>query len=168
MRPAIRVAVLALMSVPVVAACDGAPGDLATAKPASGAQLQEFSRQWNEEMSLASAAPLLQKYCMNMSGAACAPDTAQRLQQYGFADGGPMADLGFAVVKMAADAKDGVADQKASDEDFVASCYKVILGREPDMGGFTHHVASLAGQGEEARRALALAFLRSPEFSAQK
>lgn len=168
MKPAVRVAVLAFVSIAALAACDGSSGELAQAKPAAGAQLQEYSRQWNDEIDLASAAPLLQKYCMNMSGAPCAPDTVERLQQYGFSDGGAMADLGYAFVRMAADAKDGVADQKASDQDFVSSSYRVMFGREPDAEGFAHHVASIAGQGEEARRALTVAFLRSPEFGSQK
>ena len=168
MRIAARYVAFAFLSVSSLAACDDPAKNVAAADPATGAQLQEFSRQWNDKVELSKAGPLLQKYCTNVSGAACAPDTVDRLKQYGFNDGATGVDLAYAFIAMAADAKDGVADQKSSDEDFVYSCYRVMLGREPDLEGSMHHVGGLKGKGGEARRALALAFLKSPEFNSQK
>jgi hypothetical protein len=168
MKIAARHLAFAFLSVSSLAACDDPATRVASAAPASGAQLQEFSRQWNDKVELSKAGPLLQKYCLNMSGTACAADTVDRLKQYGFNDGATGVDLAYAFIAMAADARDGSADQKSSDEDFVHSCYRVMLGREPDLEGSIHHVGGLKDKGEEARRALALAFLKSPEFNSQK
>jgi hypothetical protein len=168
MRQATRHTVLTILSVFTLAACNDPATSLADAQPAAGAQLQEFSRQWNDKVDLGRAAPLLQRYCVNMSGAPCAPDIIDRLRQYGFNDGAAGVDLAYAFIRMGADAKDGVADQKASDEDFVSSCYRVMFGREPDADGAAHHLGTIKEQGEGSRRALAMAFLRSPEFNSQK
>ena len=158
---------LLILSVSVLAACDDPAKAVAASEPATGGQLQEFSRQWNDKVELSKAGPLLQKYCTNMSGAACAPDAVGRLKHYGFSDGAAGVDLAYAFISMVADDKDGIADQKSSDQDFVHSCYRVMFGREPDPEGAAHHMAGLQGKGEEARRALALAFLKSPEFNSQ-
>ena len=168
MKPAVRYAALAIVSLSALAACDDPATKLAKAEPATGAQLQEFSRDWNDPVELGKNTPLLQRYCMNMNGAACAPDTIDRLKQSGFEDGQTGVDLAHAFVVMAADMKDGAADQKSSDEDFIHSCYRVMFGRDPDAEGAAHHLAAIAGQDEDARKALTMAFLKSPEFNSQK
>ena len=168
MRGAVSHTVLAFLSIAVLAACGEPAPNLSEAQPAAGPQLQEFARAWNDGVNLAAVTPLLQRYCMNMSGERCAPDTAERLGQYGFKDGGASIDLAYAFIGMAADMKDGVSDQTSSDEDFIASCYRVMFGREPDAEGAAHHLVTIGGKGVEARKGLVTAFLRSPEFVAQK
>jgi hypothetical protein len=167
MRQAISHSILALLSLSALAACGGPAQSLAESQPAAGEQLREFAKQWNDRVDLGRAGPLMQRYCVNMSGAPCAPDTIDRLKQYGFNDGAG-ADLAYTFIRMTADAKDGTADQNASDEDFIWACYRVMFGREPDAEGAAHHLAAIGGKGEEARKGLATAFLRAPEFSAQQ
>lgn len=167
MRPAVRYLVLTILSASALAACNDPAKSLAEAQPAAGSQLKEFSKQWNDKVDLTRATPLLQRYCANASGAPCAPNTIEQLRQYGLNDDSTGVDLAYTFVRMAADAKDGTADQKASDEDFVSSCYRVMFGREPDPEGAAHHLGSISGRGEEGRKALAMAFLRAPEFSSK-
>ena len=54
------------------------------------------------------------------------------------------------------------ADWELSPEDYVASLYRVILRREPDDGGFTHHIRELREHGDPTQTLGHL--LRSPEF----
>lgn len=166
MKRAISYAAVAMLSIFSIAACDNA-AKIPAAPPASGAQLHEFSRKWNDKVDLTRDAALLQRLCVNASGAPCAPDTATQLKKYGLTDESVTVDLAYAFVSMAADAKDGTIDQKASDENFVASCYRVMFGREADAEGAAHHLATISGKGEDVRKAVAASFLRSPEFNSQ-
>ncbi len=158
----------AMLSALLLVACGDPEAKLAAAEPASGEHLKEFARKWNDTADPAKDLALLQRFCMNASGAACAPGTIGRLKDYGLADASTGSDLAYALIAKTADEKDGTVDQKSSDEAFVWACYRVMFGREPDPEGATHHLAGLSGKGEEARKALALAFLRAPEFASQK
>lgn len=54
------------------------------------------------------------------------------------------------------------AEWELSPEDYVASLYRVILRREPDDGGFIHHINELRAHGDPTQTLGH--FLRSPEF----
>ena len=169
MKPATRYAVLAILSISALAACDNPAKKVAAAEPASADELREFSRNWNDPVDLNKDAPLLKKLCVNMSGADCPADALiDRLKQYGLQEGSTGVDLAYAFISMAADEKDGTVDQKSTDENFVSSSYRVMFGREPDAEGAAHHLGRITGQGEDVRKALAMDFLRSPEFNSQQ
>jgi hypothetical protein len=167
MKPSTRHAFLAALSLAALAACDDPAKKLAAAAPATGQQLQEFSRTWNDPIDLGRDVSLLQRFCMNESGATCQPNMVEQVKQYGLKEGSTTSDLAFAFITMVADRKDGTVDHNASDENFVHSCYRVMFGREPDAEGAAHHLGNIGGKGEDARRALAMDFLRSPEFNSQ-
>ena len=152
----------------LLAGCGDPAKDIAEAKPAAGSQMAAFSRESTHAIKLSRDGALLQRYCLNMTGAACPADILTRLGQYGFKDGGTGIDLGYAFTAMAADAKDGTSDQASSDEDYIAAIYRVMFARVPDPEGGAHHLGRIAGKGIEARKALVLDFLKSAEFTSQK
>ncbi|MDP3737175.1 MAG: DUF4214 domain-containing protein [Hyphomonadaceae bacterium] len=168
MKSLLSSAAMAAISILVLAGCGDPSKSLAEAQPATSSELVAFSRESTHAIKLSRDGALLQRYCLNMSGADCPPDTIQVLGQFGFNDGETGIDLAYAFVLMAADAKDGAADQKSSDEDFIAATYRVTLGREPDAEGAAHHLASIQGKDIDARKALVLTFLKSSEFTSQK
>lgn len=159
---------MAAISILALAGCGNPAQSIAQAKPATSSELVAFSRESTHAIKLSRDGALLQRYCWNMSDAACPADTVEVLNQFGFSDGETGVDLAYAFILMAADAKDGSADQKSSDEDFVAAAYRVTLGREPDAEGAVHHVAAINGKDIDARKSLVLNFLRSSEFTSQQ
>ena len=163
MKPRISAALAVALSGLSLAGCGDPEASLAEARPATGEELKKFSREINHQIKVGRDGALIQRLCKNMSNAPCPPDTIEKLKAFGFETGKTGVDLGYAFVLMAADAKDGVADQKSSDEDFVVAVYRVILGREPDPEGEAHHLRLLKDQGMD-RKAMVLGFLKSAEF----
>jgi hypothetical protein len=168
MKRVIRYAAVAILPICVLAACSDPAAKLAATQPATGEQLREFSRKWNDKVDVRKVAALLQRFCVNTSGAPCEPDTTDRLRRYGLTDDSIGIDLAHSFITMAADARDGTVDQNASDENYIYTSYRAMLGRDPDPEGAAHHLGTITGRGEEARKALATAFLKSPEFNSQK
>jgi hypothetical protein len=166
MKP-FHIALAALAALGALSSCGNAEVALSEAQPATGASLEKFSKEIHREAAIGTHAALVQRFCMNMSGAACPPDTPGRLSTYGFTDGQTGVDLGHAFVKMAADEKDGTPDQSSTDGDFIIAAYRVVLAREPDPGGAAHYAQFLAQPGENRRGEMMLVFLKSPEFLAK-
>jgi hypothetical protein len=166
-RTAVRYAAAAALCAGLLAGCGDPAKDLAKAEPAAGASLEEMSREIRHDAQISKVAALVQRFCRNMSGAACPPDTTERLKPYGFTDGNSGVALAHAFVKMAADAKDGVADQQSNDEDFISAAYRVAFAREPDPPGAQHYAVYLkkpAVGGVSRRDEMIVILIQSPEF----
>lgn len=151
---------LSALAAVLAAACS--EGEVGTGAPATGDAIDTYSRNITEGVRLGADADLVQLFCVNTTGAACPADIGDRLKAFGYTDGGTGVDLAYAFTLMAADAKDGQADQASSDEDYVAAAYRVALGREPDAGGAQTGLAFLKDTGE--RKTLLRSMLQSEEF----
>jgi hypothetical protein len=154
------------LSVVAVAATLSACGDpaqqLATAKPATGPALARYANNATDMVSLGSNGDLVQRFCVNQSGKACADDIADELKKVGFLGEGPANELGDAFARIEADRIDGTPDQKSSDEVYVTALYHIALGREPEAGGATGHINAI--KGGLGRPGLVRAFMESLEF----
>lgn len=155
----------AALAAGLLSACGDPSRELAEAKPATGASLEEHSRNISRSVQLGRDGDLVQRFCKNTTGAACPADIAGKLKAFGFADNQTGIDLAYAFVLMAADAKDGKPDLASSDEDYLAAAYRVALGREPDEGGATSNLAFIKEKGE--RKLMLRSLLESQEFKSQ-
>jgi len=158
----IRMFAYVLPAALLIAACGDSGKTLATAEPATGAVLANYSRNITRSFQLGKDASLVQLFCRNATGARCPADIADRLKTYGFVDNLDGVDLAHAFVAMAADAKDGSADKSSSDEDFLAAAYRVVLNREPDQGGATENLKYIKETSE--RKNMLRSMLESQEF----
>jgi len=149
-------------------ACSGkdASQRLAEATPAVGQDLEKYSRGITRSVQIGKDAALVQRFCKNTTGQACPPDIAEKLKPFGFVDGLTGVDLAYAFVAMTADAKDGVADQSSSDEDFLVASYRVVVAREPDQGGALSNLKYIKETGE--RKSMLRSMLESDEFKRQQ
>ena len=158
-----RVLMMAGIAVAMLGGCEDKPvQDLADARPATGEALDGYAKDATEIVSVGRNGDLVQRFCVNMSGAACPAGVAEQLKTAGFAGEGPANELGDAFTKLEADRLDGSADLKSSDEIYVKALYRVALAREPDAGGEASHVKFL--KGGNGRLGLVRAFMQSPEF----
>jgi len=135
---------------------------LTEATPATDSNLENYSRNITRSVQLGKDGSLVQLFCKNTTGGACPADIAEKLKAYGFVDNLTGVDLANAFAMMAADAKDGTADQSSSDEDFLAAAYRVALGREPDQDGALVNLKFIRDSGE--RKAMLRSLLESQEF----
>jgi hypothetical protein len=159
--------VLALAGALVLlAGCGGDPAEaVAKAEAAQGDALDTYARNIAETVDLAANPDLVQRFCRNGLGAACPEDITVKLGEYGYASGGTGVDLAHAFTVMVADQKDGNPDLSATDEDYLASAYRVALGRDPDTGGATDNLRFIQDTGN--RKAMLRTLLQSEEFKAQ-
>jgi hypothetical protein len=155
-----------LLAILLIAACSELTANLDDATAAAGEELDTYSRGITRPAQLGRDASLVQRFCVNMTKAVCAPDTAEKLKAYGFADNQTRVDLAYAFTMIAADAKDGTADQASSVEDFLSGAYLVILGREPDQDGASNHRKHINDAGD--RKTVLRTMLQSAEFKALK
>lgn len=155
-----------LMATPAVvflSACDGDPSaQLAAAPPATGAALAHYSENITHAVKLGANADLVQRFCKNMTGAACPPDIPASLSAAGFSGEGSGVVLASAFAKIEADKIDGKADQQSTAETYLRAAYKVVLAREPDEGGAQVNLKFLKDTGE--RDQLLRSMLQSAEF----
>lgn len=150
----------AAVALGLVAGCGDA--DVAPSAPATGDAVDQYSRNITEGVSLGNDAELVQLLCVNTTGAACPADIGETLKSFGYSDGGTGVDLAYAFTLMAADAKDGQADQASTDEDFLSAAYRVALAREPDAGGAQANLAFIKDTGQ--RKTMLRSLLESEEF----
>ncbi|MFT3722047.1 MAG: DUF4214 domain-containing protein [Hyphomonadaceae bacterium] len=154
---------MAMAAVALLGACDGnPPGNLGTASPATGAALAHYSENSTDAVKLGANADLVQRFCKNMTGAACPADIGEKLSAAGFKGEGSGVDLAAAFAKMEADKIDGQADLQSTAETYFQALYRVILAREPDQDGAAANLKFLKETGE--RNQLARAMMQSPEF----
>jgi len=160
--------IVGLLAAVLLAACGG-PVDtgaaIAKAEPATGAALENYSRNISEQVELAKDAPLVQLFCKQATGAACPADIEGRLAAYGYADKATGVDLANAFTGMLADSLDGNADRISTDEDFLAAAYRVVLARAPDLGGAQTNLKFIRETGQ--RQAMLRSMLESREFQAR-
>ncbi len=150
----------------VLSGCGGDPAlPLADTKPATGAALKEDSKNATEIVGLGRNADLVQRFCVNMTGAACPADIGGQLKTAGFLGEGPANELSDAFAMLEADRIDGAADLQSSDEIYVKALYRVALAREPDAGGESSNLEFL--NSSNGRPVLVRAFMRSQEFKGQ-
>ncbi len=148
-----------------VSAC-GDPAKLSDAGPASGAALAKYSNNATDMVSLAANGDLVQRFCVNQTGKACAANIADELKEFGFLGEGPANDLGNAFAAIEADRLDGTRDHQSTDEVYVRALYKTALAREPEAGA--EAAQSKVLKGGLGRNGLVRAFMESPEFKALK
>lgn len=153
---------IVIAAAATLSACGDPAQQLATAKPATGAALANYSKNATDNVSIGANADLVQRFCKNQSGKPCESSIAEDLKAAGFAGEGPANELGDAFTKIEADRIDGTPDQQSTNEVYVKALYHVMLGREPEAGAETGHSNALAqGLG---RPGLARAFMESLEF----
>jgi hypothetical protein len=153
-------------AVILLAGCGGDPAEaVAKAEAAQGEALDAYARNIAETVDLAANPDLVQRFCLNGLGAACPADITVRLGEFGYASGGTGVDLAHAFVVMVADQKDGNPDLTATDEDYLASAYRVALGRDPDASGAVDNLRFIQDTGN--RKAMLRSLLQSEEFKAQ-
>jgi hypothetical protein len=153
-------------AVILLAGCGGDPAEaVAKAEAAQGEALTEYARNIAETVDIAANPDLVQRFCRNGLGAACPEDITVRLGEFGYASGGTGVDLAHAFVVMVADQKDGNPDFTATDEDYLASAYRVALGRDPDASGAVDNLRFIQDTGN--RKAMLRSLLQSEEFKAQ-
>ena len=138
---------------------------VAKADAAQGEALEEYSKNIAETVDLAANPDLVQRFCKNGLGSVCPADITTQLGDYGYASGGTGVDLAHAFAVMVADKKDGDPDLTASDEDYLASAYRVALGREPDEAGAVDNLRFIADTGN--RKQMLRSLLQSEEFKNQ-
>lgn len=136
--------------------------EIAAATPATGEALTDYSESITKDVKLLANADLVQRFCHNMTGSACAPGIADQLKQAGFGGQGSGVELARAFVLIEADKRDGLADLGSSDETFWKAAYKVVLAREPDAEGAMANLSFIKNTGE--RQQMLRALLQSPEF----
>ncbi len=158
--------VCAFAFVALLGGCGDAREQLSTAQPASGPALADYSRNITRSVQIGKDASLVQLFCKNATGARCPENIADKLKAYGFTDNLDGVDLANAFVMMAADAKDGAADQSSTDEDYWAAAYRVVVAREPDQGGALTNLKYIKDTGE--RKNMLRSMLESEEFKNQR
>lgn len=158
-----RVLMAAGIAAALLGGCEDAPMQpLAEARPATGEALDGYAKDATEIVRLGHNGDLVQRFCVNMTGALCAEGMAEQLKTAGFSGEGPANELGDAFAKLEADRLDGSADLASTDEIYVKALYRVVLAREPDAGGEASNLKFLkSGNG---RVSLVRAFMQSPEF----
>jgi hypothetical protein len=150
----------------LLSGCGGDPAEaVAKAEAAQGEALTEYARNIAETVDIAANPDLVQRFCRNGLGAACPEGITDKLKEFGYASGGTGVDLAHAFVVMVADQKDGNPDLLVTDEDYLASAYRVALGRDPDTGGATDNLRFIQDTGN--RKAMLRTLLQSEEFKAQ-
>lgn len=150
----------------LLAGCGGDPAEaVAKAEAAQGDALDKYARNIAETVDIAASPDLVQRFCKNGLGAVCPQGITDKLTEYGYASGGTGVDLAHTFVLMVADQKDGNPDLLVTDEDYLASAYRVALGRDPDTGGATDNLRFIQDTGN--RKAMLRTLLQSEEFKAQ-
>jgi len=150
----------------LLAGCGGDPAEaVAKAAPAQGDALDEYARNIAETVDIAANPDLVQRFCKNGLGSVCPGDITVRLGEYGYASGGTGVDLAHAFAVMVADQKDGDPDLTATDEDYLASAYRVALGRDPDASGARDNLRFIQDTGN--RKQMLRSLLQSEEFRNQ-
>jgi len=155
--------ILAAASCLALVACDGDPtAQLASAQPATGDRLAQYSASITDIVKLGANADLVQRFCKNAFDAPCPADVATKLGEFGYASGSSGVDLADAFIVWVADEKDGNADLASSDEDYLWGAYKVALGREPNGDGSVSNLTFIQDGGD--RKAMLRSLLESNEF----
>ena len=150
----------------LLSGCGGDPEEaVAKAEAAQGEALTEYARNIAETVDIAANPDLVQRFCLNGLGAACPEGITSRLGEFGYAGGGTGVDLAHAFVVMVADQKDGNPDQLVTDEAYLASAYRVALGRDPDTSGAADNLRFIQDTGN--RKAMLRSLLQSEEFKKQ-
>lgn len=147
----------------VLAGCGPDPAEaVASAEAAKGDALGQYAKDIAETIDIAANPDLVQRFCKNGFGASCPADITVRLAEHGYASGGTGVDLAHAFVVMLADQKDGEPDLIATDEVYLASAYRVSLGRDPDQAGAVDNLRFIQDTGN--RKQMLRSLLQSEEF----
>ncbi len=157
---------VAVVAASTLTACGDPTQQLATAEPATGMALVRYANNATDVVGLGPNADLVQRFCLNQTGKACADDISEQLKKVGFAGEGAANDLGDAFAKIEADKIDGTPDQQSTDEVYIKALYHVVLAREPDDGGAKSHIKAL--QDGVGRTGIVRAFMESAEFRSLK
>jgi hypothetical protein len=152
----------------LMAACDVGDEPLAAVEPASGDALVDYSAKIRDGVRMGKDAALFQLFCKNLNGSPCPEDIGEKLKTYGYTNGKTGIELGYAFSMMGADQKDGAADGKSSDADFIDGAYKAVFGRAADPGGIATYSAVIQGGTIESRKVMVQTILQSPEFKTLK
>jgi hypothetical protein len=133
------------------------------AEAVAGDDLAKYSDHVKDKVELSKDSGLVQLFCLHSTGAKSSDGIESQLKEYGFDGRGATLDLASAMVKIYADAHDKSPDQYSSDEDYLAACYQVVLGRAPDQGGAKANL-ELVRQGNDMRRHVLRSLIESEEF----
>lgn len=158
----------AAMAAGLLASCGDGREKLAGAGAASGDVLVDYSAKVTHGVSLDKDAPFFQRFCMNMTGSLCPENIGDKLSKYGFSNGKTGIDLGYAFAQIAADEKDGSADAKSSDADFIEGAYKAAFGRSADPSGIETYSAVIKDGSVDSRKVMIRTLLQSREFKSLK
>lgn len=159
-------ATMVVFSGAMLSGCGGDPAkEIAKAEAAQGDALDEYARNIAETVDIAANPDLVQRFCKNGLGAACPADITVKLGEYGYASGGTGVDLAHAFAVMVADQKDGDPDLTTTDENYLASAYRVALGRDPDETGAVDNLRFIQDTGN--RKQMLRSLLQSEEFKRQ-
>jgi len=153
-------------TIVILTGCGGDPAEaVAKAEAAQGDALDEYARNIAETVDIAANPDLVQRFCKNGLGAPCPADITTKLGEYGYASGGTGVDLAHAFAVMIADQKDGDPDLTVTDETYLASAYRVALGRDPDEAGAVDNLRFIQDTGN--RKQMLRSLLQSEEFRNQ-
>ena len=152
----------------LLASCGDGREKLAGAGPASGGARVDYAAKIGDGVSIGKDAGLVQIFCKNISGEPCPENIGDQLQPYGFSNGKTGVDLGYAFAMLAADKKDGSADGKSSDADFIQGAYRAVFAREADPGGMSTYSVVIKDGTVDSRKVMIKTILQSPEFKSMK
>lgn len=156
-------AILALLS-----GCGDGREKLAGATPATGDVRVDYANKIKDGVNIGKDAAFVQVFCQNISGTPCPETIGDQLKTYGFSNGKTGIDLGYAFAMLAADKKDGSADGKSSDADFIEGAYRAVFARAADPGGIETYSAVIKDGSIESRKVMVQTILQSPEFKSIK
>lgn len=154
----------AALAALVVSACSDAPPEPGSVAPAQADDRAEFGASPGDRLDARADASVKELFCLNALGEACPADIDEQLAQHAFAGLDTRIDLADAFVRINALDTLGGADAEITNEAYVAACYRVILGREPDEGGYSAQLNFINTSGVGARKTLIESMLRSDEF----
>lgn len=162
----------------VLASCEEGPSqdDAATrssktevaqpkAPEAAFSPLVRYAQDPHMNVTMSGDAVLLNYFCRTLSGQPCDDQSMARLALWGFSEGKTVVDLANAATLSAAIPTATDSATLVSDEKFVASAYRTVLGREPDHAGNKNNLALL--EANKNRIQVLLGLIQSDEFKAR-
>jgi hypothetical protein len=157
------VAILALMS-----GCGDGREKLVGTAAATGDARVDYATKVKDGINIGKDAAFVQIFCKNISGGPCPETIGDQLKTYGFSSGKSGIDLGYAFAMIAADKKDGSADGKSSDPDFIEGAYRAVFARAADPGGIQTYSELIKSGTIDSRKVMISTILQSPEFKSMK
>ncbi len=151
-----------LAALGVLAACSGSAPEPGSVGPAGQVERAAFGEGPGDKFKPVEDAAVKELFCVNALGGACPADIDDRLETYASGSTGSRIDLTDSFVLLAAAEDADEADAEIDDASYVEACYKVILGRDSDPGGYSANLDFVSRTG--GRKTLIESMLRSEEF----